>query len=562
MKFTVGRKLWIGFSVVLLLTMIVGLTGYWSLNKMNKEYQFLINDRMEKVRLLEELSSTQYKIANDIRGYLLFNQVSYLSNRQEQSERLNTSITSLEKLLNEKEDRELFEELKDASVSYENSFNKAVDEFMDANDEIALDLAADAGVFQKVIEKNSKKIIEHQTKEKSASEKKLQKLVKDTQMLIFIAIGSAILLSIIIAYFISKSIAPPVKKMTSALSEIAKGNFAIDPVTIRNKDEIGDMSKAFNAMAFDLRDVIGNVRVAAVQLSEQAENLSASSKESLAASEMVADVSENNLRDSDEQIVLVNESSTAMEEMIRSIDSITNNNEAMHDSSDEVAKLVVDGATMMGQVTEQMNTISNTIGHSAGIISEMANHSEEIRNVTKMITSLAEQTNLLALNAAIEAARAGEQGKGFAVVADEVRSLAEQSKQSAGEIGQMIDIMIANVSRAVSSTKQGNERVEEGLIITDNTREVFTKIEQASADVGAKVITVIAAIEQTTVMTNRVSESASKVQKLAQQSAEQAQSTSAATEEQLAVTEEITANAHSLAQLAEQLQTSMSRFTI
>ena len=562
MKLTVGRKLWTGFLVVLLLVIFVGLAGFWSLTKMNDEYKFLINDRLEKIRLLEELSSTQYRLASDVRGYLLFNQVSNLANREENKEKLATTMSSLDKLLKTGENREMFVELKSASLSYEESYDQAVEEFTNANDEQALNMAADATVFQKTIEKNSKRIIKSQEEQKAKSEKELENLIVATRTLIASSIGAAILLSILIAYFISKSISLPVRRMTEALSEIADGNFEIEPVRIRNRDEIGLMATAFNSMTTDLKNVISNTRQAAVQLAEQAEELSASSEESLSASEMVAAVSEKNLLDSDEQIILVNESSTAIVEMGSSIDRITNDNQVMLNSSVEVAKLVDVGSGLMEDVTEQMTIISTSIGQSATIMNEMADHSEEIRHVTRLITTIAEQTNLLALNAAIEAARAGEHGKGFAVVADEVRNLAEQSKKSAGEIGHMIDVMISNVGRAVSSTDESTQRINEGLVITENTSDVFEKIEHASTDVGEKVQTVTYSIEQIRVMTERVSTSTSKVQLLAQQSAEQAQSTSAATEEQLAATEEITANALSLAQLAEHLQNGMARFKL
>ena len=562
MKLTVGRKLWAGFLVVLVLVVFVGLAGFWSLTKMNDEYQFLINDRIEAIRLLEELSSTQYRIASDVRGYLLFNQVSNLANREENKEKLATTMSSLDELLKSAENREMFEELKSASLSYEESYDLAVEEFTNANDEKALNMAADASVFQKTIEKNSKRISKSQEEQKVQSEKELQNLIVATRTLIASSIGAAIIFSILIAYFISKSISLPVRKMTDAISEIADGNFEIDPVRIRNRDEIGIMATAFNSMTTDLKNVIGDTRKVAVQLAEQAEELSASSEESLSASEMVAAVSEKNLLDSDEQILLVNESSSAIEEMGTSIDRITNDNHVMLNSSVEVAKLVDVGSGLMEEVTEQMTIISTSIGQSATIMSEMANHSEEIRYVTRLITNIAEQTNLLALNAAIEAARAGEQGKGFAVVADEVRNLAEQSKQSAGEIGQMIDVMISNVTRAVSSTNESTDRINEGLVITANTTDVFDKIEHASTDVGVKVQTVTHSIEQIRVMAEKISNSTSKVQFLARQSAEQAQSTSAATEEQLAATEEITANAQSLAQLAEHLQNGMSRFKL
>ena len=132
---------------------------------------------------------------------------------------------------------------------------------------------------------------------------------------------------------------------------------------------------------------------------------------------------------SESQVAIVNETVLAIGEVVTGINRITEDNKAMLLSSEDVAQLVEEGASLMEDVNGQMTVISSAIGQSAEIMNGMANYSEEIRKVTSLITSIAEQTNLLALNAAIEAARAGEHGKGFAVVAEEVRNLAEQSKR-------------------------------------------------------------------------------------------------------------------------------------
>jgi methyl-accepting chemotaxis protein len=562
MKFTVGKKLWSGFLSVLLLMVIVGAAGFWSLTKMNDEYRFLIDDRMKKIIVLEELSSIQNEISNDFRGFLLFKQDSYLKNREQLSKSFDEKWDMLDGITRTDDARLLLEEIKEEYVSYSEITDLAITEFNNANDEVALNIASDAAIYHSGIADKIYKLVKHQNEQMGVSENNLQNLMKWTRMFTLGLIGIAIVLSIAIAQVISRGIARPVGKMTVALSEIAGGNLAVEPVIIRNKDEIGEMATAFNEMAEDLRGIIASARESASELAVHAEELSASSEESLAASEMVAEISERNLLGSETQVAIVNESVTAMKEMATGIDRITEDNEAMLLSSEDVARLVEEGASLMEDVTGQMTIINTTIGQSAEIMGGMANYSEEIRKVTSLITSIAEQTNLLALNAAIEAARAGEHGKGFAVVAEEVKNLAEQSKESAKDIGQMIDTMIENVGQAVSSTEVGNRRVEEGLVVTERTREVFSRIERAAGDVGEKVATVSAAIEQIRTMSDEVTIGSSKVQELAMQSSEEAQSTSAATEQQLAANEEISSSAQVLAELSEKLQNDMGRFKV
>ena len=135
----------------------------------------------------------------------------------------------------------------------------------------------------------------------------------------------------------------------------------------------------------------------------------------------------------------------------------------------------------------------------------MASHSEKIREVTSVITSMAEQTNLLALNAAIEAARAGEHGKGFAVVAEEVRKLADQSKRSAGHIGQMIDEMVRDVERTIISSKEGNSFIAEGRELSESTGDVFHRIENATLLMNGAMNDVSMNIKEVRSMTDIVS---------------------------------------------------------
>lgn len=562
MRLTVGRKLWGGFLTVLLFLVIVGLAGYGSLSQMNEQYRFLIDDRIQKVLLLEEMGALQSNMTGEIRGFLLLKDGVHLMSRMELSDRFEQIHQQLTEMTASTENKAILEEIREANQSYTGILDMVLVDASNGKFESALANMPNASGYERQIADQIAQLIEIEKAEMVKTESALEAQSAQTRTLIMALIGAAILTSVLVAYFIGRSIARPVSQMTAAITEIARGNLATEPVKIRNRDEIGDMAKAYNAMTEDLRNIIMRARDTSVQVAVQAEELSASSEESLAASEMVADISERNLTGSDEQVTIVGATTSAMEEMVAGIDRITGENEAMLRSSEEVSRLVAQGADYMDNVTEQMNRIHAASDQTADWMKEMAEHSKSIRNVTGLITAIAEQTNLLALNAAIEAARAGEHGKGFAVVAEEVRHLAEQSRTSAAEIGQTVDTMIADVARIVESTDESNERVQEGLAVTKQTNEVFDQIEHAERDVAEKITTVTAAIEQIRQMTSHVVKGAAKVQDLAQRASTEAQSTSAATEQQLAANEEISSNAQILAELAEKLQLDMEHFTV
>lgn len=562
MKFTVGKKLWIGFMSLVIIIIIIGSIGFLALKSVNEKYSFLINDRMHKVILLEQQQSDQNNLAKDIRGFMLYGSESYIKELEETQLRIEDRLTELEKILSNNTMQTALVSIREASVEYDKVLLSIIEEKRAGNDDQALVIGTNGASYQQTISDNINQMTDYQRQQQEELEKEVASYTKSANMLMVILIVLGIIGSVVITTIINRLISRPVGRMTNALAEVSAGNFAIEEVKIKNNDEIGDMSITLNEMVADLRGIIDRAKSSALHLAAQSEQLSASAEESLAASEMVAEISEKNLQTSDMQANIVNQSTVSMEEMITAIDVITQDNEEMLNSAEDVARLVKEGSALMGETTEQMTNISETIDDSMETINKMSKHTESIRGVTSMIAAIAEQTNLLALNAAIEAARAGEHGKGFAVVAEEVRNLAEQSKQSTQEIGRMIDTIIHDVETVVMSTDEGRKRVAEGLLSTEKTNAIFMDIEHATSDVSEKVSTVSAAIEEIRAMTDEVTDGAKRVEELAIQAAAEAQSTSAATEEQLAANEEITSSSQTLAELAEQLQNDMSRFKV
>ncbi|WP_162805746.1 methyl-accepting chemotaxis protein [Sporosarcina sp. PTS2304] len=562
MRFTVGRKLWTGFLSVGVIMILVGAVGVLSLKNVNEKYRFLIDDRMYKVVLLEQQQSNQNFLATSIRGYMLYGSEEYLNQLETTQQHIQDRLDELDKIIHNPTMKSTIAEIREAENKYNEFLQKIIAEKKAGNEEVVLQIGKNGAKYQTDISENIQKMIDYQKNQQEIASTELKRYTKNANLVMIGLIIVGIIASIIITLIISRLISGPVRRMTDALGEVSNGNFAIEQVSIKNQDEIGDMATALNAMVEDLRGIIQRARDSAIQLAVQSEELSASSEESLAASEMVAEISEKNLQTSEKQSQIVNQSTASMEEMVTAIDVITHDNEEMLSSSEDVARLVQEGSSLMNETTNQMNYINETISGSIVTINEMAKHTANIRNVTSIITAIAEQTNLLALNAAIEAARAGEHGKGFAVVAEEVRNLAEQSKRSTEEIGRMVDTIIDDVSQVVESTDEGHKRVEEGLISTRKTNSIFEEIELATSDVSGKIATVSSAIEEIRAMTDEVAVGARQVEELAIHASAEAQSTSAATEQQLAANEEITSSSQTLAQLAEQLQSDMGRFKV
>ncbi|WP_432354533.1 methyl-accepting chemotaxis protein [Sporosarcina sp. A2] len=562
MKRTIEGKLRNGFGLLIVLLVVIGVASILLLVKLNNDYKTMLDDEVHKVDIVDEFVLKQEQMQSKIRGYMLYQDKGLLEERHENYERSEHLIQELGKMIDSAKMKKEYEALVDSNGKSMTLQNNIVDNLEAGKDDIAKWMSEASKDVGNVVMTRANLIKDNQYK---VLEKKRNE-VDQMMMQLIIIISVVMLIAVLVGAFtsrrISRSISQPVAIVTEGLHQIADGNFSINPLVVRSKDEIGEMANAFNKMGADVANMIRKINTSAAQLAEQSEGLSASSEESLASSELIASTAEQQLEGSERQQKITDQSTQSMNELSVGVAEISESNEDMLRSAEAVSQLVSKGSASMVEVVDEMKTIRETIQETATIMKEMAAHSSEIEKVTAIITGIAEQTNLLALNAAIEAARAGDAGKGFAVVAAEVRKLAEQSKKSASEIGTMVSDIQVYSKKATKSIETGNDKVEKGMTATAESNAVFKDIQEAVSDVSAKVETVSAAIEEIQAMADEVTEGAREVQRLSGQAAASAMETSSATEEQLAVSQEISASAQSLTRLADELQQEVSRFQV
>ncbi|SFQ53640.1 methyl-accepting chemotaxis protein [Psychrobacillus psychrotolerans] len=560
MKLTISKKLWGGFSAVLGLLIIASAMSMWTTYDISSKYDSLIDEELEHVSLIEKVELIQKDTSTSVLEYLMFSKLTSVEKLENNYKQVTEITTSLSSDLKDTTSKELVEELQKKSKQLYESNNQIIE------------IKKKNGMYQKNASESTKlnlEIAEVLVELKSNVENRakqtrneLNTYVGTSNIVTLILTILSIVVGVLVSHFISRSIAKPITKVTNGLVEIADGNLTIEPIIIKNKDEVGEMATTFNKMSGDLQRIVSGVRDSSMQLAANAEELTASSEESLASSQMVAKSAEAQMLASDEQVNHMDASMQSMTDLQKGVSQIASSNDEMLKATDGVRSLVTQGSNVVTNVASQMDNIYTTFHETTEIMKNMAKHSDEIQNITSMITDISDQTNLLALNAAIEAARAGEYGKGFAVVAEEVRKLAEQSKNSAAEIAAMVQLIQTASSSAVKAITSGGEKVEEGLVQTTESLNVFHQIETSVDDVVQKVESVTIAISNIQEISRSVTESVQQVQSLATQAADGASDTSAATEQQLAANEEISSNAQFLADLAEKLKNEVSHFKI
>lgn len=560
MKYSISKKLWLSFSISIVLILIVNGIGLIALSSINNKYERILENDMQRIVYAKELEIAQKDLSARLMEFVALNKATAKSEMAKDIEKGKAAIENLLALSKDEESTKLLAQLQQKKDLLIES-NNLVIELKSKRQDVSAAQLTSMGLNTEIL-KIITEIIEVQQKNITNTRDEISRTYENTKisMLVFTLLSA--ILAFAISTYVSRHISKPVGQVTEALDQIAQGNLAIAPLHIKNRDEIGLMGNNFNRMLEDLRSIVSNVNDSSVQVAANAQELSASSQQSLASSQMVAHSAENQLTTSTEQARLMETSMVSMEELRTSINQIADDNEQMLQVTGNVKELIDEGSKSIQNVVNQMETIHETFVDTTTMMREMEQHSNSIQNITNIITDIADQTNLLALNAAIEAARAGEHGQGFAVVADEVRKLAEQSKNSATQIEGMVQQIQQTSNEATKMIVAGGTKVDEGMEKTTESLQIFQNIESGSVEVVYRVESVSAAVEEIQAMTGSVTNSVKHVQQLAAQTTNTASDTSAATEEQLASTEEISHNAQALSELAERLQQDVNHFKL
>lgn len=542
MKMTIRKKLLGSFVVVLLLLIITGGYSNYHLDQVNKSYQELFEDRVYKLVTVKDLKQEMTNQTLAVRGYVISNDEGQLDSYEKSIKVFEQKLEELKGISNHTNTVQLIETLDVTHNKYQDIVHQALAYKKAGNNQGYVQLmngsAKEAGAtFNQAIED----LLQFQVGQMEKGIKDANNSVEQTSQTSLMILITALVLGIGLALWISRQISLPVQAVVHSMKEVAAGNLVVKPVKVRTRDEIRELAEAFNQMSGDLRTVVSDVRESSTSVAASSEQLNASAQESSSASEEIAQLVQQSAEGTEQQLRLFTEVQESMNEMASGMHSITRNSEDMLKSTESANVMTKEGNQSVTNVVNQMVKIHESVESTSKVILSLGNRSKEIQEITGFITQIAEQTNLLALNAAIEAARAGEHGKGFAVVADEVRKLAEESRKSAEQITDMIAGIQEETEHAVESMVEQNRVVEEGLQYTKETSTSFSHIEQSIEVVSNRVEEVSSSIEELHALSDQIVQAIEQVKEIAEASAAAAQEVSAGTEENVATIEEVSA---------------------
>ncbi|HJV45145.1 MAG TPA: methyl-accepting chemotaxis protein [Bacillota bacterium] len=376
-----------------------------------------------------------------------------------------------------------------------------------------------------------------------------------------LVLAISLILGLILVFFIIRLITKPIDALILAVDEISQGDLTKE-INFQVEGELGKLKDSFNRMVISLRSLVTKIREQSEQLAASSEELTASAEQTGKAAEHIATVIEEMAAGSEQQTVNLAQTDQTVHELLTGIQEISQRSIHVSNEANKASEIAFNGNIVITETIQQMNSIQCSVEGMTKSIGELGDFSQNIGKIVDVIGEIANQTNLLALNAAIEAARAGEQGRGFAVVADEVRKLAEQSSQSTKQIGELILEIQQRTKKSIESMETTNKEVTQGMNTVQTAGEAFAKIKQTIDHVASQTLEVSNTVMQLSESEEQVVRSIDQITKIAEDTNSGTQTVAASTEEQLASMQEIASSAAALSDLAQELQEELLKFKV
>jgi len=559
----IGKKLTASFSIIIVILLILSVFSISRMKEIDNDYTFLLEDRAYKVIEVSKIQN-----ATSLQGLILRSYV--LRQSDEDLQNIETQQTIIQSTIDEIKPMFVIPEMvKEIEIVEEQLtlYSKYVDEvifYVDSGNEDQ----AHKVLFEKAVPANENiqqsvaNIINFQTAQMDEASTEATVTADKSSILLITTSIIGIIIAIALAIFITRSITVPLRRLTTAANIIAEGDLREENVVVKTKDEIFELAQAFNTMKENLSSLISRVSLNVSSSTAASEQLASSTDEVTLASNDIAKRMETVALNSTQIASIGNDCAIATNQTAEGINRIAEAALSLNTQALGMQDKAADGKNALQTTEKQMTVIQKSSYDTKEKIHQLSIQSAEIESITKVITDITEQTNLLALNAAIEAARAGEHGKGFAVVADEVRKLAEESKLSASKIVDLTTNIQKDTKEVEESVNVTVQNVDQGVTYLQTAHSSFNDIYDAITHMTANIQDVSASSEEISSSTEEVAASVNEMANSSSTTAEHSNQVLAFVEEQSATMQEINAVAKSLSEGAMNLQEEVQKFKI
>jgi len=535
----IGMRLGAGFAVIILIMLALSIFTGNRFSFVNEQVNVILQDQYPKTVLMNEVNENINVIARAMRNAVILDSDTVQANKELDSIQPISRDTvqcfeKLKKMPLSPEEKVALDAIDGVRAPYK-AAQKEVIALIESNHqrEAGALLMGSFGVAQQLYIAAVKKMIELESHSLIASGKAVQSSYTTTRILGIGFTAFATLLGALFGFLVTRSITRPIAKLVAMNDRLAQGDLTVQ-LALDGRDEIAQLAQSTRQVVANMRDILGKVADASNSVAAASDQLQRTATQiATGAEEMVSEIS----------TVAV-----ASEEMAATSNEIACNCGMAAQSSQLTSDAASKGSDVVQETIKGMGRIAAQVKQSAQTVESLGVRSEQIGEIVGTIEDIADQTNLLALNAAIEAARAGEQGRGFAVVADEVRALAERTTRATREISGMIQSIQTETKAAVKAMEEGVAEVGKGAVSSEKSGQALDEIQHQVNELSMQINQIATAAAEQTATTGDITSNVQRTSGVVQETARGAGETASA--------------AAQLASNAEQLQVLVRRFKL
>ena len=480
MKLTIGTKIFAGYFLAIAIIVFFGVTAYWNTNALLTDSKWVIQS-ISTMKKITTVLSTMKDAETGERGFIITGNESYLEPYIQGRDSVYTILKSLRSMISDNANQ--IRRVDKAKSLIDNKLS-GIEKNIQLKKSKGFEAAA-SGVEKKQMDE-IRAILADMTHEEDSllivRSIKMEVTNQKTNASVLWGLPISVIILALIGFFITRNIAKPLQQVTTTAELIASGDLSMNITSYGRSDEVGVMMQSFNKMIVMLREQNQEILKGVSIIAGTSSEILASTIQTATGSAQTA--------------AAISETSTTVEEVRQAAQLSNQKANNFSNRANQVTQVSQNGQKSVNETVEGMKNIRKQMDDIAQTVIRLSEHSQSIGGIIASVTSLADQSNLLAVNAAIEAAKAGEQGKGFAVVAQEIRNLAEQSKQATMQVRNILNDVQRATSAAVLATEQGSKAVEEGVKKSVQAGEAISMLAESSGEAVQIAIQIAASSQQ------------------------------------------------------------------